>query len=73
MLNTKTFNVESVFHEYVRPVERTELPMFCIELTGILQEMVDVSDDFPVVFRRFEEWRRMNDITGLFLYEFQFF
>ncbi|GMT24416.1 hypothetical protein PFISCL1PPCAC_15713 [Pristionchus fissidentatus] len=55
-LNSSTLEVDSIFHEYVRPTERPELSTFCTELTGIIQEMVDKSDPLPVVLNSFERW-----------------
>lgn len=34
---TKTWQVESVFHRYVRPKAHPKLTDFCTELTGIVQ------------------------------------
>ena len=38
LLNTnKGFEIEAIFHEYVRPVHNPMLTRFCTELTGITQ------------------------------------
>ena len=38
LINTKkSFDVVSIFHEYVRPVHHPTLTTFCTELTGITQ------------------------------------
>lgn len=38
LINTKkSFDVVSIFHEYVRPVHHPKLTTFCTELTGITQ------------------------------------
>ena len=38
LLNTnKGFEIEAIFHEYVRPVHNPKLTRFCTELTGITQ------------------------------------
>jgi len=41
MLDTKTGETVSVFHEYVKPVINPKLSRFCTELTGITQKVVD--------------------------------
>lgn len=57
LLNTnKGFEIEAIFHEYVRPVHNPMLTRFCTELTGITQDMVDTEDDFATVFNKFNNW-----------------
>ena len=57
LLNTrKGFEVESIFHKYVRPVHHPILTEFCTELTGITQDMVNEAEDFESVFRQFRLW-----------------
>lgn len=60
-LDTKTFKPLATFHEYVRPVRHPELTHFCTALTGITQEIVDASDEFPAVFDRFQAWLGDDD------------
>ena len=36
-ISSRTFQVESIFHSYVRPVHHPKLSNFCVELTGINQ------------------------------------
>ena len=55
-LSTETFEVESTFHRYVRPLVRPNLSHFCTELTGITQEMVEHESDFSEVFADFKKW-----------------
>ena len=50
-INTKTFQIESEFHRYVRPIHNPHLSDFCIELTGINQGMVDNESNFNEVFK----------------------
>ena len=50
-INTKTFQIESEFHRYIRPIHNPHLSDFCIELTGINQGMVDNEPDFNEVFK----------------------
>ncbi|XP_035224497.1 ERI1 exoribonuclease 3-like [Stegodyphus dumicola] len=55
-VNAKTFETESEFHSYVRPVINPQLSKFCIELTGITQEIVDNSLVFEDVFQDYQNW-----------------
>ncbi|GBO42670.1 ERI1 exoribonuclease 3, partial [Araneus ventricosus] len=55
-VNSASFETESVFHSYVRPVINPELTKFCTQLTGITQEMVDDQDIFEDVFEKFQVW-----------------
>lgn len=55
-LNAKTFATEEVFHRYVRPKYHPNLTPFCIQLTGIIDEMVAKESTFDVVLRDFERW-----------------
>lgn len=55
-VSTKDWEIKNVFHQYVRPKIHPQLSNFCIDLTGILQEMVDDEPEFPEVFSRFLKW-----------------
>ena len=55
-INTKSFDVESTFHEYVRPIAHPILSDFCVDLTGINQGTIDNSHDFIKVYELFENW-----------------
>uniref|UniRef100_UPI00358F9423 3'-5' exonuclease eri-1-like isoform X1 n=2 Tax=Myxine glutinosa TaxID=7769 RepID=UPI00358F9423 len=48
--------VEGYFREYVRPLVIPQLTDFCMELTGIKQEVVDGAETFPTVFLHAVEW-----------------
>ena len=54
--DVKGRNIVSTFHAYVRPLFRPRLSPFCIKLTHIPQNLVDVSEDFPNVYRKFLNW-----------------
>ena len=42
LLNVKRgFEIEEIFHEYVRPIHNPKLTTFCTELTGITQVRQD--------------------------------
>ncbi|XP_064476395.1 ERI1 exoribonuclease 3-like isoform X2 [Ornithodoros turicata] len=53
-----TFEIESIFHEYVRPKAHPVLSSFCTELTGIIQDMVDGQPVFEDVLQMFVTWMR---------------
>ncbi|KAF8788077.1 ERI1 exoribonuclease 3 like protein [Argiope bruennichi] len=55
-INSGTFETESMFHSYVKPVINPELTKFCTQLTGITQEMVDNQPIFEDVFEKFQRW-----------------
>ncbi|KAK7100153.1 hypothetical protein V1264_023146 [Littorina saxatilis] len=57
-LNPKTLQVESVFHQYVQPRAHKELTPFCIELTGIVQDMVDGQPHIEETLEKFHEWMK---------------
>jgi len=48
--------VQTTFHEYVKPIRHPTLTEFCTGLTGITQETVDAADTFPAVWSRFQAW-----------------
>lgn len=66
-LSTKNWEVESVFHEYIKPRVHPRLTYHCIALTGIMQEAVDESDHFPESFRRFRSWLEPYSKNGAFV------
>ncbi|KAG8200311.1 hypothetical protein JTE90_028495 [Oedothorax gibbosus] len=61
-VNATTFETESTFHSYVRPVMNPELTSFCTRLTGITQEMVDKQPDFEDVYEDFQYWMHNENI-----------
>ena len=63
----KTFEEQTVFHEYVRPTKIPLLSAFCTDLTGITQQTVAESDVFESVYTRVNDW-----IAGQPLGEFIF-
>jgi len=56
LLRSYSGEVESEFHEYVKPKNNPILTQYCKDLTGITQEQVDGADYFPDVLKHFEEW-----------------
>ncbi|XP_076756267.1 26S proteasome non-ATPase regulatory subunit 6 [Xylocopa sonorina] len=55
-LSTQTWQVENVFHKYIKPKVHPQLTTFCTQLTGIVQDMVDNEPHFPEVFATFCDW-----------------
>ncbi|XP_068241223.1 ERI1 exoribonuclease 3-like [Palaemon carinicauda] len=55
-VNSTTYEVESQFHQFVKPVGHPQLTMFCKELTTIKQDEVDNASEFSVVLRDFCSW-----------------
>ncbi|KAJ1520039.1 hypothetical protein ONE63_004269 [Megalurothrips usitatus] len=62
-VDSKTFKVVDTFHSYVRPVKHPLLSPFCVELTGIVQDMVDDKPPFPEVLEQFSKWLDDSDIS----------
>ncbi|KAL8576532.1 hypothetical protein ACOMHN_003090 [Nucella lapillus] len=52
----RTLQVQSEFHQYVQPRVHRELSPFCIELTGIVQDMVDHQPHIEETMQKFHEW-----------------
>lgn len=55
-VSTTSWEVENVFHEYIKPKHHPQLNPFCTELTGIVQDMVENRPHFPEVFQKFCDW-----------------
>lgn len=55
-VSTKDWEVKNMFHQYVKPRVNPNLSVFCTDLTGIVQDMVENQPYFPEVFRMFREW-----------------
>ena len=62
-INTKSFDIESTFHEYVRPIVHPILSDFCVDLTGINQGTIDNSHDFIKVYELFEIWLEKEGLS----------
>jgi len=56
LVDTRSGSIVSSWREYVRPVINPTLSEFCVSLTGITQETVDSSSQFPAVLEHFESW-----------------
>lgn len=57
LLNGRTFEIESEFQTFVRPVRHPKLTAFCTELTSITQEQVDTAPMFPEALESMKNWR----------------
>ncbi|MFT7815330.1 3'-5' exoribonuclease 1 [Arapaima gigas] len=68
LINTRTMEIEDTFQEYVRPELNTQLSDFCIQLTGISQEMVNKADVFPDVLRRVVSWLQEKELGTKYKY-----
>ena len=56
LVNGETFQVEKMFHSYVKPDVHPILSPFCTQLTGIVQETIDNADSFSNVLIKFNDW-----------------
>ncbi|GFS21447.1 ERI1 exoribonuclease 3 [Elysia marginata] len=63
-VNARTHVVDSIFHQYVRPLFNPHLTPFCTELTGIVQDMVDNQKCFPEVFKDFNQWMEAEGLLN---------
>ncbi|XP_078004907.1 3'-5' exoribonuclease 1 isoform X2 [Phascolarctos cinereus] len=68
LLNAHTLEIEDTFQQYVRPEINTQLSDFCINLTGITQEIVDRADTFPQVLRNVVDWMRLKELGTKYKY-----
>lgn len=68
LVNTRTLEIEDTFQLYVRPENKPKLSEFCINLTGITQDLVDKADTFPAVLQRVVDWMRQKELGTKFKY-----
>ncbi len=61
-VNARTLETESIFHTYVQPTANPVLTRFCIDLTGITQEMVTGQPILKEVLEDFHKWMRDNGL-----------
>uniref|UniRef100_A0A915KVH7 Exonuclease domain-containing protein n=1 Tax=Romanomermis culicivorax TaxID=13658 RepID=A0A915KVH7_ROMCU len=55
-LNTKTLEIDSTFHQFVKPEAHPILTPFCMELTGINQSMIEKQPNFLETLSLFQNW-----------------
>jgi inhibitor of KinA sporulation pathway (predicted exonuclease) len=56
MLNSATWEIDSEFQHFVKPIRHPTLTPFCTQLTTIQQQDVDQSPIFPEVLAIFQKW-----------------
>jgi inhibitor of KinA sporulation pathway (predicted exonuclease) len=61
--NARTFEIESEFETFVRPVRHPVLTRFCLELTGIAQTDLAGAPSFPDALEALKAWMRPFDDT----------
>lgn len=61
MLSSRTFEIESEFQVFVRPVRHPNLTRFCMELTGITQREAAGGSSFPEALEAMKEWKHPFD------------
>jgi len=64
-INARNFQVESKFHQYVRPTLQSVLTQFCTDLTGITQAMVDGQPTLPETLHLFNDWLIRERLIGI--------
>jgi len=62
-LRPDTFEIDSVFSTFVRPIKETELSEFCRNLTSIQQADVDSAPIFPEALDIFFDWIGAGEVT----------
>ncbi|XP_051646562.1 3'-5' exoribonuclease 1 [Manacus candei] len=68
LVNTHTLEIEDSFQQYVKPEVNPKLSNFCINLTGITQDVVDKADTFPQVLQNVVEWMRQRELGTKYSY-----
>ncbi|KAM4050578.1 3'-5' exoribonuclease 1 [Anomaloglossus baeobatrachus] len=68
LINTKTLEIEDTFQQYVKPEINLQLSEFCVNLTGITQDVVDQADTFPAVLHSAVDWMKEKDLGTKFKY-----
>jgi inhibitor of KinA sporulation pathway (predicted exonuclease) len=56
LLRSNKGPIQKEFTSFVRPLDEPTLSAFCMGLTGIQQQEIDKTDDFPKVLPRFSSW-----------------
>lgn len=58
LVNLDSGEIEERFSCYVRPTSSPKLSQFCINLTGIRQDLIDRQETFPAVYSKLADWIR---------------
>lgn len=56
MLNRSTWEVDSEFQKFIKPVRHPNLTSFCTQLTTITQKDVNSAATFPEVISQLKQW-----------------
>lgn len=56
MLNRSTWEIDSEYQQFIKPVRHLKLTEFCTQLTTITQQDVDTAPTFPEVIPQFKQW-----------------
>ncbi len=56
MVDTKSFEIHSTFHQYVEPQVNKNLSEFCTNLTGITNQMINGQPNLEQTLKLFDEW-----------------
>jgi len=65
MVDTKTFEIQSTFHQYVEPQVNKQLSKFCTNLTGITNDMISGKPNLEQTIRLVDEWIKNNVVLTL--------
>ncbi|XP_066502332.1 3'-5' exoribonuclease 1 [Hoplias malabaricus] len=68
LIDTHSLEIVDSFQEYVKPELNPQLSDFCIQLTGITQEMVNEAESFPRVIRRVVAWLQEKELGTKYKY-----
>ena len=56
MLNRSSWEIDSEYQQFIKPVRHPILTKFCRKLTTITQQDVDTAPTFPEVMTYFKQW-----------------
>ncbi|MEO1433612.1 MAG: 3'-5' exonuclease [Cyanobacteria bacterium J06633_8] len=56
MLNRSTWEIDSEYQQFIKPVRHPKLTSFCTELTSITQKNLEPAPTFPEVIPHFKKW-----------------
>ena len=56
ILNRSTWQIDSEYQQFIKPVRHPNLTKFCTELTTITQQNIDYVPTFPEVIPEFKQW-----------------
>ena len=56
MLNRSTWEIDSEYQNFIKPIRHANLTKFCTELTTITQQNINTAPTFPEVIANFKQW-----------------